>query len=307
MPGLFGRASFLGALRPFEFQVFECDPEKWVPVFRRDRASYHCTTQKKSYETSQRRHYRPRRPRQDHAGRSPAAAVRHLSRQPARGRARDGFQRAGARARHYHSGQGGVGAVEGHPHQHRRYAGPRRFRRRGRAHPEHGGRRAGAGGRRRRSAAANQVRCVQGAEGWAEADRRHQQGRPSRRAADRSDQRGVRPVCRTRRQRRAARFPNPLWFSQAGLDGRKSGRPKRRRHAAAVRPDLAPRRAAARRRRPVPHDRHHSGGQSLSRPHHHRPHHLRQHQAQSGRQGAGRRRQTDRERADYKNHCVSRH
>jgi hypothetical protein len=33
-----GRASFLGAKRPLEFQVFERDPEKWVPVFRRDRA-----------------------------------------------------------------------------------------------------------------------------------------------------------------------------------------------------------------------------------------------------------------------------
>src|SRR6266704_4438385 len=38
MPGPFGRASFLGAVRPLEFLVFERDPEKWVPVFRRDRA-----------------------------------------------------------------------------------------------------------------------------------------------------------------------------------------------------------------------------------------------------------------------------
>src|SRR3981081_3168764 len=38
VPGPFGRASFLGAMRPLEFQVFERDPEKWVPVFRRDRA-----------------------------------------------------------------------------------------------------------------------------------------------------------------------------------------------------------------------------------------------------------------------------
>src|SRR6266404_3685022 len=301
-PGfLFRRAA------PLEFQVFECDPEKAGPGFPAKSRFPGLSDQKKSHETSQRRHHRPRRPRQDHAGRSPAAAIRHLSREPARGRARDGFQRSGARARHHHPGQGGLGAVEGYPHQHRRYAGPRRFRWRGRAHPEHGGRRAGAGGRRRRSAAANQIRGLQGVEGRPQADRRHQQGRPSRRAADRSDQRGVRPVRRTRRQRRAARFSDSLWFSQAGLDGRKSGRPERRRHAAAVRPDPAPRRAAARRRRPVPHDRHHSGGQPLSRPHHHRPHHLRQHQAQSGRQGAGRRRQTDRERADYKNHRVPRH
>jgi hypothetical protein len=31
VPGPFGRASFFGAKRPFEFQVFECDPEKGVP------------------------------------------------------------------------------------------------------------------------------------------------------------------------------------------------------------------------------------------------------------------------------------
>ena len=53
-----------------------------------------------------------------------------------------------------------------------------------------------------------------------EADRRHQQGRPSRRAPDRSHQRGVRPVRGARRQRRAARFPDPLRVGQAGLDGR---------------------------------------------------------------------------------------
>jgi hypothetical protein len=33
-----GRASFLGALRAFRIPGFERDPEKWVPVFRRDRA-----------------------------------------------------------------------------------------------------------------------------------------------------------------------------------------------------------------------------------------------------------------------------
>ena len=71
----------------------------------------------------------------------------------------------------------------------------------------------------------------------------------------------------------------------------------RRRHAAAVRPDRAPRRAADRRGRPVPDDRHHSRSQPLSRPHHHRPHHLRLDQAEPGREGAGRRRQDYRERA----------
>src|SRR4029077_7459391 len=28
-----------GEMRPIEFQVLERDPEKWIPVFRRDRAS----------------------------------------------------------------------------------------------------------------------------------------------------------------------------------------------------------------------------------------------------------------------------
>ena len=57
-----------------------------------------------------------------------------------------------------------------------------------------------------------------------EADRRHQQGRPPRRAADRSHQRSVRPVRSARRQRRAARFPDPLRLGQAGLDGRRARR-----------------------------------------------------------------------------------
>ena len=115
----------------------------------------------------QRRDHRPRRPWQDHAGRPPAAAVGRLPRQPAPGRARDGFQRPGARARHHHPRQGDLDPVAGTPHQHRRYAGPRRFRRRGRAHPQHGRRRAGAGRCRRRPAAADQVRGVEGAEAWA--------------------------------------------------------------------------------------------------------------------------------------------
>ena len=46
--------------------------------------------------------------------------------------------------------------------QHRRHAGPCRFRRRGRAHPRHGRRRAGAGRRRRGADAADQVRRRQG-------------------------------------------------------------------------------------------------------------------------------------------------
>ena len=46
----------------------------------------------------------------------------------------------------------------------------------------------------------------------------------------------------------------------------------RRRHEAAVRSDPQPRQAAGGGGRPVPPARHHSGSQSLSRPHHHRTH-----------------------------------
>jgi small GTP-binding protein len=106
---------------------------------------------------------------------------------------------------------------------------------------------------------------------------------------------------------RAARFSDSVWFGQAGLDGGKPRGSQGRRHAAAVRPDPAPCRAANRRRRPVPHDRHYSGSQSLSRPHHHRPHHLRHHQAQSGRKSARWRWQADRKRAHHQNHRVPRH
>ena len=53
----------------------------------------------------------------------------------------------------------------------------------------------------------------------AEAHRRHQQGRPLRRAPGRSHQRSVRPVRGARRQRGAARFPDSLRLGQAGLDG----------------------------------------------------------------------------------------
>ena len=104
--------------------------------------------------------------------------------------------------------------------------GPCRFRRRGRAHPQHGGRRDRAGGRRRRSVAADQIRGHQGAADGAEADRRDQQGRPAGRARERGGQRGVRPVRRARRQRRAARLPDPLRLGQGRLDGGERGRPE---------------------------------------------------------------------------------
>ena len=46
---------------------------------------------------------------------------------------------------------------------------------------------------------------------------------------DRGRQRGVRPVRRARRHRRAARFPDPLRLGQAGLDGRRASKVRRTR------------------------------------------------------------------------------
>ena len=104
--------------------------------------------------------------------------------------------------------------------------GPRRFRRRGRAHPQHGGWRDRAGGRRRRPVAADQVRGHQGVADGPEADCRNQQGRPARRTREPGGQRGVRPVRRARRQRRAARLPDPVRLGQGRLDGGERGRPE---------------------------------------------------------------------------------
>ena len=83
-------------------------------------------------------------------------------------------------------------------------------------------------------------------------------------------------------------FPILYGSAKQGWMARQPGRSARRRHAAAVRPDPAPCRAADGRRRPVPHDRHHPRSQPLSRPHHHRPHHLGLDQAEPGRESARR-------------------
>ena len=195
------------------------------------------------------------------------------------------FQRPRARARHHHSRQGDLGRVEGRADQHRRHARPRRFRRRGRAHPVDGRRRDRAGRRRRGADAADQIRGRQGAEDRPQADRLHQQGRQARRAAERSRQRGVRPVRRARRHRRAARLPDPLRLGQAGLDGGRARGPEAE-HGAAVRSRAEARRAAEGRRRRLPHAGHAARGQSLSRPHHHRARLLRLDQDQRAGQGA---------------------
>ncbi len=245
------------------------------------------------HETSQHCHHRPCRPRQDHAGGPAAAAIRLLPGQPAGGRARHGFQRSGARARHHDPVESHLAALARQPHQYRGHPRARRFRRRGRAHPQHGGGRHRAGGCRRRPAAADQVRGLQGAQGRVAPDRGHQQGRPPGCAAFGGRQRGVRPVRGARCDRGAARFPGALRLRQGRLDGRDRRGPESL-HGAAVRPGAAPCGAPQRRDRPAAPVVHHPGGQSVSRPHRHRPHHLGLHQAQPERQGAGPRGQADR-------------
>ena len=167
-------------------------------------------------------------------------------REPARRRTRHGFQRPRARARHHHSGQGDLGGLERHAHQHRRYARPRRFRRRGGAHSQHGRRRAGAGRRRRRPAAANQVRGLQGAQDGPQAHRRHQQGRPLRRAAVEVINEVFDLFAALDATDEQLDFPILYGSAKQGWMATKLGRPARRRHEAAVRSHPQPRQAAGR-------------------------------------------------------------
>ena len=155
--------------------------------------------------------------------------------------------------------------LEGHPHQHRRYARPRRFRRRGRAHPQHGRRRDRAGRRLGRPAAADQVRGVQGAEARPAPDRRHQQDRPAGRAPPRRAERDFRPVRQPRR-RPTSSSTSRCSTAPAATAGWRSIRP-------GPKVDLAPLfdlvlRMCRRRRSidgPVPHAGDHAGGRPLSR------------------------------------------
>ena len=81
----------------------------------------------------QRRDRRARRSRQDDARRRDAVAVRRLSREPGRGRARAGLDGPRAREGHHDPGQEHRRPAPRREDQHHRHAGPRRLRRRGRA------------------------------------------------------------------------------------------------------------------------------------------------------------------------------
>ncbi|MCK7467521.1 MAG: hypothetical protein MZU91_04925 [Desulfosudis oleivorans] len=179
------------------------------------------------------RHHRPRRPRQDDAGRRAAVPERHVPRQRARGRARDGQHRPRARARHHDPGQEHRRPLRRRADQHRRHA---------RATPTSAARSSG-----RSSMVDGVLLLVDASEGplpqtrfvlrkalerRLAADRRHQQDRPAGRPDPGGAQRGLRPVHRSRRHRGAARLPRALHQRP-----RRHGEPRPRRRRAT---DLAP-------------------------------------------------------------------
>ena len=247
---------------------------------------------------SQHRDHRARRSRQDHAGRRAAQAGRRLPPQPEGGGPGHGQQRPGARARHHHPGQVHVDPLARHAHQHRRHARPRRLRRRGGAHPQHGRRRHRAGGCLRGTAAADQVRGLQGAQAGPAPHRGHQQDRPAGRAPQRGAERDLRPVRQPRRQRRAARLPRALRLGPRRLDGGRSRGPEDR-PGAAVRAGAQARAAAGGGGGSLPPARHHAGGRSLPRARADGPHQLGQRQAQPDHQGHAPRRLADRDGARH--------
>src|SRR5438034_2311374 len=159
---------------------------------------------------AQHRHHRARRPREDDAGRRHAAPDGRLPRQRAGRRPGDGLLRARARARHHHPGQEHDRHLGGRAHQHRGHARALGLRRRGRAHPGDGRRRAPPGRRLRGAAAPDPLRAREGARGGAPPGRLLEQDRPGRRAPGGGARRDLRPVHRPRRERGAARFPGRL-------------------------------------------------------------------------------------------------
>jgi hypothetical protein len=178
-------------------------------------------------------------------------------------------QRPGTRARDHHPRQGDLRRMEGHAHQHRRHARPRRFRRRGGADPVDGGWRRAAGRCRRRPDAADQVRHAKGAGAGAAPHRRAEQGRQARRRARPRARRGVRPFRRARRQRGPARLPASLRLGPRRLGGCGARRPARG-PACAVQPDREPRppaETAGPCGRGFPHARHHARRRPVHRAH----------------------------------------
>ncbi len=134
---------------------------------------------------------RARRSRQDHAGRRTAVAVGRLPRQPGRRRPGHGLDGPRAREGDHDPRQEHRRAPRRHQAQHHRHPGSRGLRRRGRARPDDGRRRAAAGRRLRGAAAADALRTAQGARGATAGDPRDQQDRQARRPHQRGDRRGL--------------------------------------------------------------------------------------------------------------------
>ena len=188
----------------------------------------------------QRGHRGPRRPRQDHARRRHAVAVRRLPREPGRERARHGLHGPRAREGHHDPGEEHGRAPRRREDQHRRHARPRRLRRRGRARAHDGGRRAAAGRRQRGSAAADPVRAPQGAGVAPAGDPRREQGRPPGRPRGRGRARGRGAVPGPRRRRAPDRFPDPVRERPGRPGGGTDPDDARGRPRAAVRDPAAP-------------------------------------------------------------------
>ena len=142
---------------------------------------------------------------------------RRVPRQPGRRRARHGLDGPRAREGHHDPRQEHRGPPRRREAQHRRHAGPRRLRRRGRARADDGRRRAAARRRLRGPAAADALRAAQGARGAAAGDPRRQQGRPARtRASPRSSTRST-SCSSTSTPRGPDRVPDRLHERQGRL------------------------------------------------------------------------------------------
>ena len=168
-------------------------------------------------KTSQHRHRRPRRPRQDHARRPPAAAVRDARRARGAHRAHHGLERAGARARDHHPRQEYGALLAGLSDQHRRYPGTCRFRRRGGADPVDGGCRALARRCRGRPHATDALRDREGLRARSQGHRGREQDRPARRARAVGRGPDLRPLRSPGGERGTTRLPGGVRLRPAGL------------------------------------------------------------------------------------------
>ena len=122
--------------------------------------------------------------------------------------------------------------LEGREDQHPGHPGPRRFRRRGRARPFHGGRRRAPGGCLRGPPAADAVRAGQGAGRPPVHHRRHQQDRSTGCPPRGGPEPDLRPVHRPGRDGGAAGVPPAVRHRQIG---HRQGHPRRAQATTCIR------------------------------------------------------------------------